>query len=193
MGVRPVSDGWTQKSSMPASAVTGVGFAVGAKGYIACGNNGANLNDLWEFDPVLATWTQRSSLPAGVRVFAAAFSIGPHGYVVGGIGGQVLVMSGDTPHRPSGAGAPEHPRLPRWPLHQCTTRDERCAADLRSDPAVAGALLQLGLSTCWRRQTTTATALNLAEQCERGLGVAELRHATHPSVVVASLSVPAAA
>ncbi len=187
----PISDGWTQKSSMPViGRYRAVGFAVGAKGYIACGNNGANLNDLWEFDPVLDTWTQRSSLPAGVRVFAAAFSIGPHGYVVGGIGGQVL---GDV-----------------W---RYTPIDPAAQVLLNIRVFLGGPYInaQQGMSDALRTsgliplqepysslgyphalgggETTTATALNLAgNNANVDWVLVELRHATDPSVVVASLS-----
>ena len=55
-----------------------VGFSVGNYGYIATGEDTANVthNDLWQYDPTLDIWTQKADLPASPRRNAIAFSLG---------------------------------------------------------------------------------------------------------------------
>ena len=64
-----------------------VGFSVGNYGYIATGEDTANVthNDLWQYDPTLDIWTQKADLPASPRRNAIAFSLGNRGYVGTGI------------------------------------------------------------------------------------------------------------
>lgn len=60
-----------------------VGFAIGNKGYIATGQDTAEvvLNDLWEYDPTLDSWTQKANLPGVGRRNASAFVLNNEGYV----------------------------------------------------------------------------------------------------------------
>jgi N-acetylneuraminic acid mutarotase len=52
----PVNNTWRYINSFPASARENCyAFVIGSKAYTACGTSGINYNDLWEFDPSLAT------------------------------------------------------------------------------------------------------------------------------------------
>jgi N-acetylneuraminic acid mutarotase len=90
----PSTNIWTQKANFAGLRRTSAtGFSVNNKGYVACGNAGNFLNDLWEFDPGsapggLGTWTQRPSFPGLGREHAVSFTIGNKAYV--GTGSYVL-------------------------------------------------------------------------------------------------------
>lgn len=73
-----------------------VSFSIGLKGYIATGQDSANIvhNDLWEYEPASNTWTQKASIPAVGRRNAAGFSINGKGYVGTGIDSPFGVGSG---------------------------------------------------------------------------------------------------
>ncbi len=80
----PVLDTWTQKSDVgPLGRNRAVGWGLGTKGYIACGQNqnGPVNDDLWQYDPSGDTWTQKSNFPGGVRMHASAFCIGGTAYM----------------------------------------------------------------------------------------------------------------
>src|SRR5688572_10242976 len=84
---------WSQLAVFP-----GVGrrfatnFVVGNKFYVGLGsgiknNNEQNLQDLYEYDPVIGTWNQKTDFPGGPTEFSIGFSINGKGYV--GLGGNV--------------------------------------------------------------------------------------------------------
>lgn len=75
---------WMKRASFPGSKrARAVSFAIGSRGYIACGEDTLDLerNDLWEYDPGTDSWTQKSNLPASGRRDAVGFAIGNKGYV----------------------------------------------------------------------------------------------------------------
>jgi N-acetylneuraminic acid mutarotase len=77
-----LADYWTQLASFPAAGrQLASGFSIGSKGYVTCGENGAYLNDLWEYDPALNQWTQLASLPGIGRYGAVTFVINGKGYI----------------------------------------------------------------------------------------------------------------
>ena len=68
-----------------------VGFAIGAKGYIACGYDGNYLKDMWEYDPVADQWTQKASVGGSKRSAAIAFVTNDKGYIcAGNNNGEIL-------------------------------------------------------------------------------------------------------
>ena len=90
----PVNDTWTFKADLNVNTRNGgAAFAIGNKGYYACGYNqqgylDANnlLKELWEFDPVANTWVQKASLPfAWGREGCVGAGINGYGYVCGGM------------------------------------------------------------------------------------------------------------
>jgi N-acetylneuraminic acid mutarotase len=85
---------WTQKADFFGGARSGaIAFAIGNKGYIACGQKSNNTaTDLWEYDPLYDTWTQKANLPAVARAYAVAFVIGTKAYVGTGSTQQANVL-----------------------------------------------------------------------------------------------------
>ncbi|MBL0257398.1 MAG: hypothetical protein IPQ03_07650 [Bacteroidetes bacterium] len=86
----PVSDSWTVKASLPASAENHTGsatFSDGINAYISGGTKGcfgnANcfLTDTWQYDPVIDSWTQGANLPGIGRYTPASTVIGDTAYV----------------------------------------------------------------------------------------------------------------
>ena len=73
-----------------------VSFSLGLKGYIATGQDSANIvhNDLWEYEPASNTWTQKASIPTPGRRNAVGFSINNKGYVGTGIDSPFGIGSG---------------------------------------------------------------------------------------------------
>lgn len=58
-----------------------VAFTIANKAYIGTGNDGANKNDFWNFDPISNTWTQMASFPGTARENAVGFAIGTDGFI----------------------------------------------------------------------------------------------------------------
>jgi N-acetylneuraminic acid mutarotase len=89
-------DSWVQKSDLGFNSIVepdgrnrSSSFAVGGKGYIACGyGNNAYNTQLWEYDPTTDSWTQKASFPGAARADAVAFSIGSKGYLGTGYSGS---------------------------------------------------------------------------------------------------------
>lgn len=80
---------WTQKTNFGGSPRWGaVGFSIAGKGYMAMGYDGANHNDLWEWDQVTNTWTQKASCPGAPRRACSGFAIGSKGYIWAGYNGS---------------------------------------------------------------------------------------------------------
>ncbi len=86
----PTSDIWTQKSNIgnyPRSY--GVGFSIGAKGYIGTGHNGSTLTkDFWEYNPTSDTWARKADFGGTGRFEAIGIGTDAFGYIgLGDIGG----------------------------------------------------------------------------------------------------------
>ena len=90
----PLSNAWTAKTSVVGSTlVAGAAFAIGNKGYYACGYNQTGYLDtaafkkqLYEFDPVANTWTQKATLPfSSGREGCVGVGLNGYGYVCGGL------------------------------------------------------------------------------------------------------------
>lgn len=81
----PITDTWTQVSSLPGSTRWGaVGFSIYGKGYVAVGSSNsasssANLKELYEYDPQTDTWTRKSDFPSTARRAGIAFSVDTDG------------------------------------------------------------------------------------------------------------------
>lgn len=58
-----------------------VGFVMGNKGYLATGENGANVKTTWEYDFTKDEWTQRTSFERQDRNSAIAFAVKNRGFV----------------------------------------------------------------------------------------------------------------
>lgn len=81
----PVTDAWTQKSSIPtigrqgatAFSSSNVGFA----GFGMDWTNATVYNDLWKYEPMTDVWSQKANMPGAARVGAVGFTIGNNIYV----------------------------------------------------------------------------------------------------------------
>lgn len=84
----PLTNQWTQKSSLPVGAYRGeaVAFSIDSLGYIGTGLGSSILKDFWEYDPNTDKWTQLKDFGGGPRQQAVGFSIGKKGYL--GLGGN---------------------------------------------------------------------------------------------------------
>lgn len=73
---------WKQKANFAGlGREGGVGFSIGAKGYIGTGGTGGQYKDFWEWDPKTDSWTQKADFSGGERTYAIGFSIGLKGYI----------------------------------------------------------------------------------------------------------------
>ncbi len=76
----PTTDKWTKLRDIAnlssevyddlyASIVRGsaVGFVVGTKGYLATGQNGSNVNTVWEYDFATDLWVQKTNFERSTR------------------------------------------------------------------------------------------------------------------------------
>jgi hypothetical protein len=85
----PINNIWNLKTNCPDFSLGCVGFAIGNYGYVALGYwynnaNGANFNDVWQYNPVTDTWMQKANFPGAGRGFAFSFTIGDKGYIGAG-------------------------------------------------------------------------------------------------------------
>ncbi len=66
-----------------ASIVRGsaVGFVVGEKGYLATGQNGSNVNTVWEYNFATDVWVQKTNFERSTRNAAVGFTAGGKGFV----------------------------------------------------------------------------------------------------------------
>ena len=82
---------WSRKADFPGiERWSGVGFSIGARGYLVTGakyDNGAYIcnKDLWEYDPATGIWAQKADFGGAGRYSAVGFSIGSKGYVGWGL------------------------------------------------------------------------------------------------------------
>jgi hypothetical protein len=58
-----------------------VGFVIGTKGYLATGQNGSNVNTVWEYDFGLDVWTAKTNFERSTRNSAVGFTVGGRGFV----------------------------------------------------------------------------------------------------------------
>jgi N-acetylneuraminic acid mutarotase len=90
IGIRLVQKWFQNASPTYNGRVYGIGFSIGAKGYVGGGQFGlpgqaqVSLNDFWEYDPTTNTWAQKSSMPIPLQE-AASFVVGTQGYVCTGV------------------------------------------------------------------------------------------------------------
>ncbi len=59
-------------------------FLMNDKAYLTCGNRGAPLNTIWEYDIVNDLWKQKTAFEGSAREGAVCFSLNNRGYVVTG-------------------------------------------------------------------------------------------------------------
>ena len=76
-------DTWYMMNSIPGGIKKdyATAFAIGNKGYVTCGQDFAQSNDLWQFDPATNVWTQKANLPGPPRISPVSFAAGNKGYV----------------------------------------------------------------------------------------------------------------
>lgn len=87
----PVSDKWTRKADYPGQAAEYVrGFTIGNKAYMGTGfgkrlatpgNDVAQNNDFWEYDPALDKWTRKADFAGVARENVIAFEANGAGYM----------------------------------------------------------------------------------------------------------------
>ncbi|WP_157986523.1 Kelch repeat-containing protein [Chitinophaga alhagiae] len=87
----PATGNWAPKAPLagPNPAISlarrdAVGFALKGMGYIATGNDGGALKDVWQYDPVKDEWNERQSFGGSKRTEAVAFVIADKAYIVTG-------------------------------------------------------------------------------------------------------------
>lgn len=93
----PSTDTWTKKRDIAnlsseayddnySSIVrsNAVAFVVGDKGYLATGENGANVRTTWEYDFAKDEWIQRTNFERQDRNSAVGFTVKGRGFVLGG-------------------------------------------------------------------------------------------------------------
>ena len=112
---------WNQMNPCQGSArYRAIAFQVNGKCYMGTGSTGGgitqNLNDLWEFDPVLNSWRQMTPLSGPPRTNATASSSGNYGYV--GLGSDKGTLLNDwwqfDPVGNSWLAVANYPGIPRY-------------------------------------------------------------------------------
>ncbi len=90
----PDLDAWSQRAPMPAPRRTAGAFAIGGKGYVACGlTQTATMHaTLFEYDPVSDAWVAKAPFPGTPRYGVFSFALAGYGYV-----GSGNIGSGDGP------------------------------------------------------------------------------------------------
>ena len=88
----PVQNAWTPKAGLPGPPRSGpAAFAVGGKGYIACGTSWPNVldvfTDCYEYDPVADSWKRIQDFPGQGRRFTVATCVNNRGYTCTGTNG----------------------------------------------------------------------------------------------------------
>jgi photosystem II stability/assembly factor-like uncharacterized protein len=61
-----------------------VAFTLNGKAYVAMGEKGSIVGDIWEYDPGTDTWEEKTGFEGSARMEAVAFAIGNKGYVTTG-------------------------------------------------------------------------------------------------------------
>ncbi|HET6255073.1 MAG TPA: kelch repeat-containing protein [Puia sp.] len=92
----PQTDTWTQKADINFGGaipnLRSLSLVVGGKGYLV---SNPGWNKIIEYDPALDQWTEKGDFPGGGRLYAAGFTIGDKGYLVGGGAGNAGNPQGD--------------------------------------------------------------------------------------------------
>lgn len=60
---------------------SGVGFVIGDYGYLATGQNGSNVNTVWEYNFKTDVWVQKTNFERSARNAAVGFTVGGKGFV----------------------------------------------------------------------------------------------------------------
>lgn len=90
----PATNAWTAKANLNTNTRNaGAAFAIGNKGYYACGylqtgylDTASFKKDFYEFDPVANTWVQKANLPFTYgREGCVGLATNGYGYVIGGM------------------------------------------------------------------------------------------------------------
>lgn len=81
----PVTNIWVQKANFWTSNLSyASGFAIGSKGYVACGwGNAGPVADCWEYDATGNSWSQKANIPVA-RGLATGFALNGKGYICTG-------------------------------------------------------------------------------------------------------------
>jgi N-acetylneuraminic acid mutarotase len=103
----PASDAWTEKRKITNSSTdnyddlyttiirsAAAAFVIDGKGYLAVGQNGGYLTNVWEYDPVADTWLEKTSFQGTTREGAIGFSLNNRGYV--GLGRSSAIRLDDV-------------------------------------------------------------------------------------------------
>lgn len=92
----PVADSWNEKrqiknysdeeydDSYAIARNYGVSFVINGKAYLANGENGSLLSDVWEYNPTTDLWDKKTGFEASTRTGAVAFSLNNRGFVATG-------------------------------------------------------------------------------------------------------------
>ena len=79
---------WTRMSDFPGTPVIeGVGFSIGAAGYVCLGAVNVTpdrVSEFWQYDPAADSWTRKADFPGAARSGCVAVTIGRKAYVFGG-------------------------------------------------------------------------------------------------------------
>ncbi|GEP96411.1 Kelch repeat-containing protein [Chitinophaga cymbidii] len=93
----PATGQWVEKArlvdpnpSIDLSRKDAVSFVLKGKGYIACGNDGGALKDVWMYDPAADKWTSKNTFGGAKRTDAVAFVIGERAYICTGTNNSEL-------------------------------------------------------------------------------------------------------
>lgn len=84
----PLTDQWTQKTSLPASTRSYcINFSIGKYLYVGLGVSNVTqyITDIWQYDTQTDTWTQKNNFPGPARKYASSFVIGSKAYIFGGM------------------------------------------------------------------------------------------------------------
>ncbi len=87
----PATNSWTQKADFAGTArAFAAAFAIGNKGYVGTGNDGAFKNDFYEYDPGTDAWTAKANFGGSAREAANAFALdyNSRGYIGWGYSGS---------------------------------------------------------------------------------------------------------
>ena len=86
----PTSNSWTQKADIGLTGFfKGVGFSIGAKGYLGSGS------EFWEYNPSNNSWSQKANYPGVSCRQAVGFSIADKGYIGTGFNSLTSASAND--------------------------------------------------------------------------------------------------
>ncbi|MEO1051315.1 MAG: kelch repeat-containing protein [Bacteroidota bacterium] len=91
----PIEDRWAEKAELDEdddytiARYGGVAFSANGLGYITTGTTGSQLNDTWEYNPVIDEWIEKTRLDGSSRVDAVSFTLNDRPYIVTGRNGNL--------------------------------------------------------------------------------------------------------